>query len=77
MKRKFLKRVVLLCLVMMVLLTLTVIFVSIYNEQPIDGTSLGVLMGGWCGELLLSLLKRKWEVDDKQSNDTKTEDDVE
>ena len=64
-KHDFLRSVVRLCLVMMVLLTLDVIVMSIIAQIPPDSASLGVLMGGWCGELLLTLLKRKFEKEDK------------
>lgn len=71
-KHDFLKRVVKLCLVMMSLLTVSVIVTAILARMPIDAGQLGVLMGGWCGELLLTLLKRRWEVDDRTLNDEKT-----
>lgn len=64
-KHDFLRSVVRLCLVMMVLLTLDVIVMSVIAQMPPDSASLGVLMGGWCGELLLTLLKRKFEKEDK------------
>ena len=53
------RRVVRLCLVMMVALTVAAIV-----KSSLDAGTLGVLMGGWCGELLLSLLKRKFEKED-------------
>ena len=68
-KHSFLRRIVLLCLAMMVLLTLTVVVMAAVTWTQIDAGTLGVLMGGWCGELLLTLLKRRWEVldnDDRQ-----------
>ena len=65
MRHGFLRKAVRLCLVMMVILTLDVIALSFLTGAPIDAASLGVLMGGWCGELLLSLLKRKFETEDK------------
>ena len=61
MKHGFLRRVVRLCLVMMVALTVAAIV-----KSPLDAGTLGVLMGGWCGELLLTLLKRRWEIEDKR-----------
>ena len=61
------KLVVLLCLVMMVALTVAAIV-----KSQLDAGTLGVLMGGWCGELLLTLLKRKFEVEDK-TNDKEDE----
>ena len=67
-KHGFLRRAVRLCLAMMVLLTVTVIVMAVVTGANIDAGALGVLMGGWCGELLLSLLKRKFEVEDKQEN---------
>ena len=69
MKHGFLRRVVRLCLVMMTLLTLAVIAMAAATCTPIDAGALGVLMGGWCGELLLTLLKRKFEVEDKKDKE--------
>ena len=65
MKHGFLRKVVLLCLVMMVVLTAAAIIMCAATKTPLDAGVLGVLMGGWCGELLLTLLKRKFEVEDK------------
>lgn len=67
-KHNFLRRVVRLCLVMMVLLTVATLAMSIAAGVPPDAATLGVLMGGWCGELLLTLLKRKFEVEDKEED---------
>ena len=64
MKHGFLRRVVRLCLVMMVALTVAAIV-----KSSLDAGTLGVLMGGWCGELLLTLLKRKFEVEDKKDKE--------
>ena len=69
MKHGFLRRTVRLCLVMMTLLTLTVIVMSAVTRTAIDAGALGVLMGGWCGELLLTLLKRKFETEDKKAEE--------
>lgn len=68
-KHSFLRRIVLLCLVMMVALTATVIVMAAVTGANIDAGTLGVLMGGWCGELLLTLLKRRFEVEDKKFDD--------
>ena len=65
-KHSFLRRIVLLCLVMMVLLTLTVVVMAVVTGTLIDAATLGVLMTGWCGELLLTLLKRKFEKEDNE-----------
>lgn len=67
-KHDFLKRVVVLCLVMMVLLTGTVVYAAIRFETGVDSGCLGILMGGWCGELLLTLLKRKFETEDRRNS---------
>lgn len=66
-KHSFLRRIVLLCLVMMVMLTAATIVMCAVTKTPLDAGVLGVLMGGWCGELLLTLLKRKFEVEDKRN----------
>lgn len=73
-KHNFLRRVVRLCLVMMVLITLIVEIMAVVTGQSIDPAALGVLMGGWCGELLLTLLKRRWEVEDKEKEKEETDD---
>ena len=67
-KHDFLRRVVRLCLIMMVIMTLTTVIIAIVRGEPISDGALGILMGGWCGELLLTLLKRKFEVDDNKRN---------
>ena len=68
MRHGFLRKVVLLCLVMMVALTVDTIVMWAVTNTPPDAGSLGILMGGWCGELLLTLLKRKFEVEDKTND---------
>lgn len=68
-KHDFLRRVVRLCLVMMVFLTLAVAALAWRGYAQLDAGVVGCLMGGWCGELLMSLLKRKFEVDDKSEKD--------
>lgn len=73
MRHGFLRKVVLLCLVMMVALTVATVVMCAVTKTPLDAGVLGVLMGGWCGELLLTLLKRKFEVEDKKDK-TETED---
>ena len=67
-KHQFLRRVVRLCLVMMVLLTVSAVAHSWIFAIPIDPTVFVALMSGWCGELLLTLLKRKFEKKDKTDN---------
>lgn len=64
MRHGFLRKVVLLCLVMMVALTVDTIVMWAVTNTPPDAATLSVLMGGWCGELLLTLLKRKFEKED-------------
>lgn len=64
-KHDFLKNVVTLCLAMMVILTISAILMSIISVVPLDSAALGVLMAGWCGELLLTLLKRRFEAEDR------------
>lgn len=70
-KHGFLRGIVLLCLVMMVALTATVIVMAAVTGTQLDAGVLGVLMGGWCGELLLTLLKRRWDAG--ETEDTETE----
>lgn len=70
-KHNFLRRVVRLCLVMMVLLTVAAVVMAAVTGVPLDAGALGVLMGGWCGELLLTLLKRKFEQEDKENKENK------
>lgn len=76
-KHDFLRRVVRLCLIMMVLLTLTVIVMSAISRVPPDPASLGVCFGGWCGELLLTLLKRKFEKKDREAKPSEQEQNTE
>ena len=68
-KHGFLRQIVLLCLGMMVVLTAAAIILCAVTKTPLDAGMLGVLMGGWCGELLLTLLKRKFEVEDKKNGE--------
>ena len=74
MRHGFLRKVVLLCLVMMVLLTVAAIVMCAVTQSTLDAGMLGVLMGGWCGELLLTLLKRKFEVEDAKKASQENED---
>ena len=71
-KHGFLRKIVLLCLVMMVALTAAAIVLCAVTKAALDAATLGVLMGGWCGELLLTLLKRRFEVEDAQNKDNST-----
>ena len=64
-QHKFLKAVVRLCLVMMCFLTLSVSLLAWHSGEQLDGTTVSVLMGGWCGELLMALLKRQFDKEDK------------
>ena len=64
-KHDFLKTVVRLCLIMMVIITTSAITASFVTGIPLDSAALGVLMGGWCGELLLTLLRRMFDKEDK------------
>lgn len=65
-KHDFLKSTVRLCLVMMVGITIGTFAVAYMSGIPPDSGTVGVLMGGWCGELLLTLLKRMFEKEDKE-----------
>ena len=63
-KHGFLRKIVILCLVMMTVLTAATIVMCAVTRSTLDAGTLGVLMGGWCGELLMTLLKRKFEKED-------------
>ena len=63
-KHGFLRRIVILCLVMMTVLTAATIVMCAVTCSTLDAGTLSVLMGGWCGELLMTLLKRKFEKED-------------
>lgn len=61
----FLKRVVTLCLIMMSIITVGVLVLAWYSREQLPSSIVATLIGAWCGELLMSLLKR--------NNDTKKE----
>lgn len=68
---RFLRRVVRLCLVMMCFLTLSVALLAWHSGEQLSSATVTALMGGWCGELLMSLLKRRLEREETEvkSND--------
>ena len=61
----FLKRVVTLCLIMMCIITIGVLILAWHSNEQLSNSTVAALVGAWCGELLMSLLKR--------NNDTKKE----
>lgn len=61
----FLKRVVTLCLIMMCVITIGVVALAWHSGEQLSSSTVASLVGAWCGELLMSLLKR--------NNDTKKE----
>lgn len=61
----FLKRVVTLCLIMMCIITVGVLALAWHSREQLSSSTVATLVGAWCGELLMSLLKR--------NNDTKEE----
>lgn len=63
-KHSFLRRTVLLCLVMMTVVTLGLLALAWHSGEQMNSTSVSVVMGAWCGELLMSLIKRRG--DDKK-----------
>lgn len=69
MKHKFLKRVVRLCLVMMVFITMSVALLAWHSGEQLSSTTVTALMGGWCGELLMALIKRKSDKDEEDTED--------
>lgn len=72
----FLRAVVRLCLVMMSFLTLSVALLAWHSGEQLDSTTVGVLMGGWCGELLMTLLKRRFDIQDKLWEEKKKEEET-
>lgn len=66
---RFLRRVVRLCLGMMCFLTLSVALLAWHSGEQLSSATVTALMGGWCGELLMSLLKRRFErAEEKTTN---------
>ena len=59
----FLKRVVTLCLIMLCVITVGVLALAWHSGEQLSSTTVASVVGAWCGELLMSLLKRK---DDKK-----------
>lgn len=58
-KRAMLKRIVRLCLALIVFITLASFASAILAGEQISSSTVTALMGGICGELLMSLSKRK------------------
>lgn len=73
MKHKFLKRVVRLCLLMMCFLTLSVALLAWHSGEQLSSSTVAALMGGWCGELLMTLVKRKLDITDTDGEETNNE----
>ena len=55
---RFLKNVVRLCLLMMTFITLAVVLLAWHSREQLSSTTVTALLGAWCGELLMSLIKR-------------------
>lgn len=68
-KHQFLRRTVRLCLCMMTVFTLGLLALAWHSGEQLNPTAATVVMGAWCGELLMTLIKRRG--DDK--TETKTE----
>lgn len=58
-KHQFLRRVVRLCLVMLSVITLGVLALAWHSGEQLSASTTATLVGAWCGELLMSLLKRR------------------
>ena len=56
---KFLKKVVTLCLIMLCVITVGVLALAWHSGEQLSSATVASLVGAWCGELLMSLLKRK------------------
>lgn len=57
-KHSFLKRVVTLCLIMMSIITVGVVALAWHSGEQLSSSTVASLVGAWCGELLMTLLKR-------------------
>lgn len=55
---KFLRNVVKLCLVMLSVITLGVLALAWHSGEQLSSSTVTALVGAWCGELLMSLIKR-------------------
>lgn len=75
-KHRYLRRVVLLCLVMMTLITAGEYLLAWRTGEQVSDAALGVLASMWCSELLMSLLKRRHD-DKKDKKEPTSEDDGE
>ena len=69
-----LKRVVCLCLALIVLITLGSFATAWRAGEQISPSTVAALMGGICGELLMSLSKRKHDDKVEQSKPAEPED---
>lgn len=66
-KHRFLRQVVKLCLIMLTFITFSVVALAWHSGEQLSPATVGSLAGAWCGELLMSLLKRNNE--NKQSSE--------
>lgn len=64
-KHSFLRSVVVLCLIMMSFITISVSILAWHSMEQLDSTTVGVLIGGWCTELLMTLIKRHFDIQDQ------------
>lgn len=75
---KFLKRVVTLCLIMLCIITIGVLALSWHSGEQLSSSTVASLVGAWCGELLMSLLKRNKDTEvDKEKENFSLEEDYE
>ena len=63
---KFLKKVVTLCLIMLCIITVGVLALAWHSGEQLSSATVASLVGAWCGELLMSLLKRKNDKEEKE-----------
>lgn len=76
-QHRFLRRTVRLCLAMMTLLTAGVLALAWHSGEQLDASTVTALLGAWCGELLMSLIKRRGDSKkEKQPDDTGTEESI-
>lgn len=68
-KHRFLRRVVRLCLLMLTFITVCVMALAWHSGEQLSPTTVGALVGAWCGELLMSLLKRNNDEKSKRNTE--------
>lgn len=58
-KHRFLRRTVRLCLAMMTVVTLGELALAWHSGEQLSSTAITIIMGAWCTELLMTLIKRR------------------